>query len=121
VVNVKLLPSAVQAGTYPHYRNDTGHRLVGSYDVPICDADIVTDRTVHCKKKVNDFPVPSRDVTNQTLPARQSLVSDIPAGDRNIANLFYSVFCFIQEISRRGDRKGFFPSSSSTPSSGFFL
>ncbi len=26
---------------------------------------------VHCKKKVGDFPVPSRDVTNQTLPGRE--------------------------------------------------
>jgi hypothetical protein len=24
----------------------------------------------HCKKKVSDFPVPSRDVHNQTLPGR---------------------------------------------------
>ncbi len=26
---------------------------------------------VHCKKKVSDFPVPSRDVTNQTLSGRK--------------------------------------------------
>ncbi len=25
----------------------------------------------HCKKKVNDFPVPSRDVTYQTHPGRE--------------------------------------------------
>ncbi len=25
---------------------------------------------VHCKKKVSDFPVPSRDVANQTLAGR---------------------------------------------------
>ncbi len=25
---------------------------------------------IHCKKKVSGFPVPSRDVTNQTLPGR---------------------------------------------------
>jgi hypothetical protein len=48
-------------------------------------------------KKVKDFSVPSRDVTYQTLPgwelfpARESLVSDIPAWDGKIANLFYSV------------------------------
>jgi hypothetical protein len=54
-------------------------------------------------KKVSDIPVPSRDVTYQTLavreslnysiPSQKSLVSDtdIPAGDRNVANLFYSV------------------------------
>ncbi len=42
----------------------------------------------HCKK-VNDFPVPIWDVTNQTL-SRESLVKDIPAGDGRMANLFYS-------------------------------
>jgi hypothetical protein len=51
---------------------------------------------------VTDFPVPSRYVTNQTLPdgdlsklfpTRESLVSDIPAGDGKISNLFYSVPC----------------------------
>jgi hypothetical protein len=47
-------------------------------------------------KKVNDFPVPSRDVTNQTLPGRESLVSDIPAVGGKIANLFHSVF-YIEE------------------------
>jgi hypothetical protein len=54
---------------------------------------------------VNDFPVPSWDVTTPTLPgeekfnfsrpgkvkvfpARESLVSDIPAGDGKIVKLF---------------------------------
>ncbi len=36
---------------------------------------------VHTVKKVNAIPVPSSDVTYQT----------IPAGDGKIANLFYSV------------------------------
>ncbi len=50
-------------------------------------------------KKVTgtDFPVPSRDVTNQTLPGRfiilfptrESLVSDIPAGDGEISNFIF--------------------------------
>jgi hypothetical protein len=49
-------------------------------------------KQIHCEKKVSDFPVLIRDVTNQTLPdilfsARESLVSDIPAGD-GTANLF---------------------------------
>ncbi len=50
---------------------------------------------VHCKK---DFPVPSRDVNNQTLPgreliilARDSLVSDIRAEDWKLLTFFYSV------------------------------
>ncbi len=43
-------------------------------------------------KKVNDLPVPSRDVTNQIIPGHgESLVSDIPDGDGKIGNLFYSV------------------------------
>jgi len=51
-------------------------------------------------KKVFRFPVPSRVVTDQTLPgqeknnyfpSRESLVSDIPAGDGKIFNLFFSV------------------------------
>jgi hypothetical protein len=50
---------------------------------------------VHCKKMVSDFPVPSRDVTNQTLPGGESvgesLVSDIPAGEGKIAKLFITV------------------------------
>jgi hypothetical protein len=55
---------------------------------------------VHRKKKVREFPVPSRDVTTKIslggnnnvitelfLP-RGSLVSDIPAGDGKLVNLF---------------------------------
>jgi hypothetical protein len=52
-------------------------------------------------KKVINFPVPSRDVTYQTLPGREyfnyippreSLVSDIPAGHGKISKLcFYNV------------------------------
>jgi hypothetical protein len=56
--------------------------------------------TVYRKKKVREFPVPSRDVTTKLslggnndvitelfLP-RGSLVSDIPAGDGKLVNLF---------------------------------
>ncbi len=55
---------------------------------------------IHRKKKVREFPVPSRDVTTKLslggnnyvmtelfLP-RESLVSDIPAGDGKLMNLF---------------------------------
>jgi hypothetical protein len=49
-------------------------------------------------KKVIDFPVPSREVTFQSLlsrfklfPAWENLVSDITAGDGKKDNLFYSV------------------------------
>jgi hypothetical protein len=57
----------------------------------------------HRKKKVREFPVPRRDVTSKLslggnndvitelfLP-RGSLVSDIPAGDGKLVNLFYGV------------------------------
>jgi hypothetical protein len=51
---------------------------------------------VHTVKKVMDFPVPSRKVTNQTpwpgiiklFPSRESVVSDFPAGDEKIYNFF---------------------------------
>jgi hypothetical protein len=59
--------------------------------------------SIHRKKKVREFPVPSRDVTTKLslggnndditelfLP-RGSLVSDIPAGDGKLVNLFYGV------------------------------
>jgi hypothetical protein len=46
-------------------------------------------------KKVSGIPVPSRDVTYQTLHGRECLLSDIPgdipAGDGNTANIFFTV------------------------------
>jgi hypothetical protein len=61
---------------------------------------------VHCKKKVSDFLVPSRDVTLQTIPlpgreyfslfpARKSLVSDNPPGTGKSLIFFYSVPSFL--------------------------
>ncbi len=59
---------------------------------------------IHRKKKDRQFPVPSRDVTTKLslggnndvitglfLP-RGSLVSDIPAGDGKLVNLFFTVY-----------------------------
>ncbi len=49
---------------------------------------------LHRKKKVREFPVPSRDVTlnndvmTELFLPRGSLVSDIPAGDGKLVNLF---------------------------------
>ncbi len=58
---------------------------------------------LHCNKKVREFPVPSRDVTTKLflggnndvitelfLPGG-SLVSDIPAVDGKLVNLFFKV------------------------------
>jgi hypothetical protein len=58
---------------------------------------------LHRKKKVREFPVPSRDVTTKLslggnndvitelfLP-RGNLVGDIPAGDGKLVNLFFTV------------------------------
>ncbi len=48
----------------------------------------------HTVKKVIDFPVPNRDVMSLTKLSlagnnlKESLISDIPAGDGKIANLF---------------------------------
>ncbi len=59
--------------------------------------NVLCSSLVHFKKRLSIFPVPSRDVTYQTFPggewfllfpARESLVSDIPAGDGKIVNLF---------------------------------
>ncbi len=54
-------------------------------------------------KKVSDFSVPTRDVTNQTLPgeeefnnSRPGRVSDILAGDREIAKLFLQ--CIVRMV-----------------------
>ncbi len=56
------------------------------------------------KKKVGEFPVPSRDVTaklslggnndviTELFLPRGSLVSDIPAGDGKLVNLFNGVY-----------------------------
>ncbi len=55
---------------------------------------------IHRKKKAREFSVPSRDVTTklslggnndvitELFPPRGSLVSDIPAGDGKLVNLF---------------------------------
>jgi hypothetical protein len=63
------------------------------------------------KKKVIDFPVPSRDVNNQTLPGREkfnnylfsaseSLVIDIPAGDGKIEILFFQcISLYVEEAT----------------------
>ncbi len=70
----------------------------GAKRQPQWSRDTVTG--LHRKKKVREFPVPSRDVTTKLslggnndvitelfLP-RGSLVSDIPAGDGKLVNLF---------------------------------
>jgi hypothetical protein len=59
---------------------------------------------IHCKKRLTIFPSPAApagmSLTKLFLegnnlifpvPSRESLVSDIPAGDGKMANLFYSV------------------------------
>jgi hypothetical protein len=61
-------------------------------------------------KKVSDLPVPSRDVTNQTLPGRVQLNYSWPgivwlvtsAGDGKIANLFYNAITL--EPQQKSDR-----------------
>jgi hypothetical protein len=70
----------------------------------------LTQGTVHRKKKVLEFPVPSRDdttklslggnndvITELFLP-RGSLVSDIPAGDGKLVNLFLRCICHDTEL-----------------------
>ncbi len=74
--------------------------------------------TIHRKKNVREFPVPSRDVTTKLslggnndvitelfLP-RGSLVSDIPAGDGKLVNLFLRCTYFLKYFSSL--KKGYF-------------
>ena len=66
----------------------------------VMDSFLGMNKALHRKKKVREFPVPSRDVTTKLslggnndvitelfLP-RESLVSDIPARDGKLVNLF---------------------------------
>jgi hypothetical protein len=46
-------------------------------------------------KKVDGFPVPSRELLIYSLSCRESLVCDIPAGDGITANLFLQ--CMVVE------------------------
>jgi hypothetical protein len=49
------------------------------------------------KKRYVIFPSPagmSLTKLGKIIPARESLVSDIPAGDGKIANLFFTVYVF---------------------------
>jgi hypothetical protein len=70
---------------------------------------------LHRKKKVREFPIPSRDVTTKLslggnnevitelfLP-RGSLVCDIPAGDGKFLNLFYGVENTAAPVQRDGN------------------
>jgi hypothetical protein len=71
--------------------------------------DTTSRLVLYTVKKVIEFPVPSRVVTtklslggNNDVPyklflPRESLVSDIPAGDGKLDNLFYGVMSFIIE------------------------
>ena len=42
--------------------------LDDAYEVPEPGTQVVAKMILYTVKKVTDFPVPSRDVTNQTLP-----------------------------------------------------
>jgi hypothetical protein len=72
----------------------------------ICVGQVRLAALHYTVKKVHEFPVSSRDVTNQTPPVgrnnsvmtplfqpMESLVNgrDIPAGDGKLANLFFAV------------------------------
>ncbi len=56
------------------------------------DRTTKTQVRTYTVKKVNDFPVPSRDVTNQTLPGREwVLLATSRLGKRKTITYFYSV------------------------------
>jgi hypothetical protein len=61
----------------PPYARHSVYAIVGpgdgwvslsAHSAAVCPA---VNLLLHCKKKVNDFPVPSRDVAYQTLPGRE--------------------------------------------------
>jgi hypothetical protein len=52
---------------------------------------------------VINFPVPSREVTNQTLSGRESLGSDLPVGEGKIDNLFLQCKFFGKKIKPKGN------------------
>ncbi len=55
-----------------HVQGDPPPPVVLTQDVAnIRDHLHMEPSIIHCKKKVSDFPVPSRDVTYQTLPGRE--------------------------------------------------
>ncbi len=59
---------------------------------------VIAQVLVHCKKRLTIFPSQAgMSLTKASLAGNNlvipELVSDIPAGDRKIANLFYSVAC----------------------------
>ncbi len=68
---------------------------------------IANYKQLHCKKRFVIFPFPAgmsltklclggnNDVIYKLFPPRESLVSDIPAGDGKIVNLFFTV-CLAQ-------------------------
>jgi hypothetical protein len=66
--------------------------------------------SLHSKKKVREIPLPSRNVTTklslggnidvitELFQPRGSLVSDIPAGDGKLVNLFYGVVFLFENV-----------------------
>ncbi len=66
---------------------------------------------LHRKKKVREFLVPSQDVTtklslggnNDVINELFLVVSDIPAGDGKLVNLFFTVYVFVRV--REGKRE----------------
>jgi hypothetical protein len=60
-------------------------------------ANMSQDPSIHCKK--GDFPVPSRDVTNQTLPGRE--YSAVRTGK----SLSFFLQCSNEKLLRRASRQ----------------
>ncbi len=71
---------------------------------------VITIEYTYTVKKVSHFPVPSRDITDQTLSGREklnyslsrkSLISDIPAGDGKTAKPFLQCIQLIKRESTK--------------------
>ncbi len=68
----------------------TSVRMVGASGTAAADREL-WDLFIHCKKKVNDFPVPRPGCHLPNSPWR-GIISDIPAADRDLWDLFIRFF-----------------------------
>jgi hypothetical protein len=61
----------VQENTLPGIFTKFSH-LKSWVSFPLLTVLASFDFVIHCKKEISNFPVPSRDVPNETLPGRES-------------------------------------------------
>ncbi len=87
-----------------HFLNPSRHLLENICTVTHACSQGQNSNRKYTVKKLFDIPVPSRNVTHQTLPGLEYFINDViipvqgefgkflPAGDGNIEKLFYYVW-----------------------------